>query len=285
MRSFTLLIALTFSILQVSAQDESLLWKISGNGLEHDSYIFGTIHLLCQDDINITPAIREAINHSEQVVLELDFDDPSMMSKLQQMAMLSDGETLRDLVSEEEYEVLNAFFQEKLGMPLDNMSMMKPFLLMSMIIPSALECMPGSYELTLTRLASDAEMEVLGLETVEEQMGAIDSFSQEDLAEMLLETVENFDDTKSEFADMVTVYKQNDAEALYALMQESMQETSIENFNEVMLDNRNTAWIERIETFAREKPTFFAVGAGHLGGENGVLALLKSAGYTLTAMK
>jgi uncharacterized protein YbaP (TraB family) len=272
-------------MLKVGAQDQSLLWKISGNGLEKDSYIFGTIHLLCQDDLDITPTIQEALGNTEQVVLELDFDDPSMMSKLQQLAMLSDGENIRDLVTEEEYASLNTFFQETLGMPLDNLSMMKPFLLMSMIIPSALECMPGSYELTLTKLATEAEMEVLGLETVEEQMGAIDSFSQEDLAEMLLETVENFDETKTEFAEMVSVYKQNDAEALYDLMQESMQETSIENFNEVMLDNRNTVWIERIENYAREKPTFFAVGAGHLGGANGVIALLKSAGYTLTAIK
>ena len=284
-RSFTLLLALMFGMLQASAQDQSLLWKISGNGLEKDSYIFGTIHLLCQDDLNITPAIQNALDDSEQVVLELDFDDPSMTAKIQQMAMLSEGQNIKDLVTEEEYTTLSEFFQQNIGMPLDNLSMMKPFLLMSMIIPSALECMPGSYELTLVKLASEADMEVLGLETVEEQMGAIDSFSQEELAEMLLETVENFDETKSEFAEMVTVYKRNDAEALYNLMQESMQETSIEDFNEVMLDNRNRVWIERIEGFAREKPTFFAVGAGHLGGEIGVLALLESAGYTLTAIK
>ena len=284
-RSFTLLLALMFGMLQASAQDQSLLWKISGNGLEKDSYIFGTIHLLCQDDLNITPAIQNALDDSEQVVLELDFDDPSMTAKIQQMAMLSEGQNIKDLVTEEEYTTLSEFFQQNIGMPLDNLSMMKPFLLMSMIIPSALECMPGSYELTLVKLASEADMEVLGLETVEEQMGAIDSFSQEELAEMLLETVENFNETKSEFAEMVTVYKRNDAEALYNLMQESMQETSIEDFNEVMLDNRNRVWIERIEGFAREKPTFFAVGAGHLGGEIGVLALLESAGYTLTAIK
>jgi uncharacterized protein YbaP (TraB family) len=271
-------------MIESGAQESSLLWEISGNGLEKESYIFGTIHLLCQDDVNITPDIQQALDNSDQIVLELDFDDPTMTAKIQQLAMLSDGQNLKDLLTEEEYSLLNEFFQENIGMPLDNMSMLKPFLLMSMIIPSALECAPGSYELTLTKLAGDAEKEVLGLETVEEQMGAIDSFSQAELAEMLLETVENFDETKLEFAQMVEVYKKNDANALHELIQDSMEENSIENFDEVMLNNRNKIWIGRIEAFAKEKPTFFAVGGGHLGGEQGVLALLKAAGFTLTAI-
>jgi uncharacterized protein YbaP (TraB family) len=53
----------------------------------------------------------------------------------------------------------------------------------------------------------------------------------------------------------------------------------------VLLDNRNQNWIPKIEKVAKEKPTLFAVGAAHLPGENGVIALLRKKGYTVEAVK
>ena len=142
------LIVALFALLPFSviAQESSLLWKISGNGLEQDSYLFGTIHLLCQNDLEITESMKTALSNSNKLVLELDYDDPSMPIEIQKWAMLEDGKKISDFVSEEDYTMLSEFFQSNIGMPLDNLASMKPFLLMSLVIPAAMECPPGSYE-------------------------------------------------------------------------------------------------------------------------------------------
>lgn len=74
-----------------NAQEKSLLWQISGNGLAKPSYLYGTIHLICPNDYFMTDSTKAAFARTEQVYLELDMDDPSIMSKMMRTAMFSDG--------------------------------------------------------------------------------------------------------------------------------------------------------------------------------------------------
>ena len=69
------------------------------------------------------------------------------------------------------------------------------------------------------------------------------------------------------------------------LIEDSEFEAEIQGFQEEMLDKRNSSWIPIIEKAARTKPTFFAFGAGHLGGPNGVINLLRQRGYTVRALQ
>lgn len=280
-RLFALLLILVSTHL-FAQRETSLLWKLSGEGIR-DSYIFGTIHLLCPDDLELSDVLKERLASADQLVLELDFDDPSLMTDVQKY-MIMDDQTLSDLFSEEEYESLSTFFEEKMGMPIAFMQKVKPFMLMSMMLPAALDCTPASYETSLVQLAKNNKQEVIGLETVEEQMTAIDAFPQEEMADMLIDYIENFEDTKDEFKSMVAAYKQQDPDALLAEMQEQLEESDSEEFNEVMLVKRNHAWIERIEKIAGEKSSFIAVGAGHLGGPEGIIALLREAGFEVEAI-
>ncbi|MNY79236.1 TraB family protein [compost metagenome] len=59
----------------------------------------------------------------------------------------------------------------------------------------------------------------------------------------------------------------------------------MEGNEELMLFSRNKKWIPRMRKIMAVKPTFFAVGAAHLGGENGVIALLRKEGYKLRAVR
>ncbi len=59
--------------------DNSLLWKVSGNGLEKPSFLFGTFHLLCRQDIHFSEQLKKAVNYSNEIYMELDMDDPSTM--------------------------------------------------------------------------------------------------------------------------------------------------------------------------------------------------------------
>ncbi len=275
----SLLLLLSVNILH--AQETSLLWKISGNEMK-DSYLFGTIHLLCQDDFYLPEYAKDALASTEQLVLELDFDDPAMYTEIQKYIMMEEGQSLATMLTEDEMTELKSFFTERMGMPADNLMNVKPFMLMSMIMPVILECPPASYEQTLVSLAKTNKQEVLGLETVKEQMDAIDSFSNDEMADMLIDYIVDIDDLKSEFGDMVAAYKKQDPDLLLEFMNEQVAESGMEDFNEIMLINRNKRWIERIPVMASEKSTFFAVGAGHLGGEEGVIELLKKSGFKVT---
>jgi hypothetical protein len=82
--------------------------------------------------------------------------------------------------------------------------------------------------------------------------------------------------------EMIEVYKKNDAELLY----DYVQKQGTDGMNEeVLLVNRNKNWIPKLNKIMRDKSSFIAVGGAHLGGKTGVLALLKNAGYTVTAVK
>lgn len=274
----TLLTSLTI----VSAQSNgTLLYKISGNDLSEPSYLYGTIHLMCEKDFAISDQLKAALVEVDQYVLELDMDDPSMMMKMQQNMMMKEGKKLSDLLEADEYTMVKTYFAENLGMPLDQMGMIKPFMLSSMIYPAILGCPIKSYEMELVQSAKANSKEVLGLETVEFQLGIFDQVSYEEQADMLLETVEEVDLAKKEFGTLVEAYKKGDAQLLLQKMEESTFEMSDEMM-EMMLPQRNQNWIPKITEIATEKSSLFAVGAGHLAGERGVVNLLKKAGFDVT---
>lgn len=98
-------------------------------------------------------------------------------------------------------------------------------------------------------------------------------------AELLMETVNDMEGMKKIFAKLVGVYKTQDIEALHEMIAE---QSGGEEFAQFMIYKRNKNWIPKIGELAKDKTTFFAVGSGHLGGELGVVNLLKEAGYTVT---
>lgn len=265
-----------------NAQEKSLLWEISGNGLSKPSYLYGTIHVICPKDYFMTDSTKAAFDKTDQVYLELDMDDPSMMTKMTQTMMLPNGKKMKDYLKPEDYTLLSDYFKQKMGMSLDQIGGMKPFALMSMLYMTLLTCQPQSYELVFTQMATNAKKEMLGLETVEFQMGVFDQIPYEKQAEMLVGMVRKKEDSAKEFGDMVALYKAQDVEGLLKVMDDS--EWDFNGYEDILLSNRNAAWVPVMEKAMQEKPTFFAVGAGHLGGKKGVLSLLKKQGYTLKAV-
>jgi uncharacterized protein YbaP (TraB family) len=83
---------------------------------------------------------------------------------------------------------------------------------------------------------------------------------------------------------METLYKNQDLQGLAALMTEE-ENKMYGGHADIMLTERNQSWIAGIEAAAKETPTLFAVGAAHLGGETGVINLLRKKGYKVEAVK
>lgn len=274
-----------FFLTKIYAQEsKSLLWEISGNGLKQPSYLYGTIHSICEKDFLLTDATQKAFEKSQQLYLEIDMDDPSLMSEIQKSMFMTDGTTLKKLLSESDYKKVATFFKDSLQTNIDMIPTIKPFALSSLTMSKLLSCPMKSYEAVFTSMATAQKKQILGLESVQEQMGAIDKMGYAKQAQvMLVKMVDEWNKGKDEFKSLINAYKQQDLNALLNIM---LQSSSMDAaFQQDMLVSRNLAWIPRIKTFIAEKPSFIAVGAGHLGGKEGVIALLKAQGYTLKPVK
>ena len=137
-----------------------------------------------------------------------------------------------------------------------------------------------SYEMEFLEIAKSSSKPVAGLETIEFQLSVFDSIPYEAQAEMLLETIKNGATENSEFDVMVKMYKEQKINDMVSMISDEGEQLS--EYEDILLNKRNEAWINGMKTMMNEMPTFFAVGAGHLAGKRGVIHLLRKEGYTLT---
>jgi len=273
----------------------ALLWKISGNDISAPSYLFGTIHLINADDFFYPKGTMQALEATKDIYFEIDMDDMSDMSKmmgLMDQIFMDDGVTLKDLLSKEDYTMINDHFSE-MGLPIFMLEKMKPMFLtafasgdidMGSLFGGAQteESSTKSYEFEFYELAEDMNKSVSGLETIEYQMSIFDKIPYEDQANMLVESIKATDENEdgpNELDIMTKMYVDQDINAMVNMIDEDP--TGFGKYNDILLVDRNKNWIPIMAEKMSSEPTFFAVGAGHLAGEFGVINLLKSAGYKL----
>lgn len=279
---FFAVLALLGTFVQAQKLENSLLWKVSGKGLSKPSYIFGTIHITC--DATLEPKVLKALDETQQLYLELDMDDPNMQMAMMGGMMMKGGKTMSAMASEADFKIVDTFLQENIGMSAKMLNTIKPAMISTMLIPKLMDCPMKSFEEELMKVTKDQQEEVYGLEKVEDQLAVFDAIPYERQMEELVKAAkEGLDIQKKEFADMMNIYASGDINEMHAFMKKSENQMYAE-FEDVMLDNRNKNWIPVIEKVAKEKPTFFGVGAAHLAGENGVIKLLRKQGYKVEAV-
>lgn len=260
--------------------DNALLWEISGNGLKHPSYLFGTIHATC--DATLNENVKEALRATSSLYLEIDMDDPDLQSEMMKGMMMKNGTTMSSLVSEDDFKKLDTFLKEQIGTSAYALNTLKPFMVSSFLITKILDCPMQSVETELMRLVAMQNKQVYGLETVTEQLAVFDAIPYELQAKELMKTANsNLQKDKEDIKKMMDFYKNQDIEGMISFVNES----EMYGRNDILLDNRNKNWIPKIEAIAKKSPTFFGVGAAHLAGENGVIKLLRKKGYTVEAVK
>ena len=274
---------------QVDSLEKALLWRIDGDSLKNPSYLYGTIHMIPEKDYFLSDSTKAAFERSEKVVFEVNLEemmDFSAQLELMMGAMMTDGTTLKDLLNEDEYRLVKNHF-ESMGLPMIFMDRIKPMFLTVMSGGGDMGNPFGgegeenmvSYEMKLWEMSEEREID--GLETAAFQMSVFDSIPYEKQAEMLVESL-NTDSTANAMMDMdfmVELYKSQDIHSMNLLLGE---DESLEGFENLLLNDRNQRWIAKIESMMRAQICFFAVGAGHLGGEEGVVNLLRQLGYKLT---
>jgi len=259
--------------------NKGLLWKVDGNGLESPSYIFGTLHLICTGDFYVFEGVNEKLANSNRLVLELDLTDPALLFELQKGMFMEDGIQLKDIITQQEYELIETFFVDSFSMDISFLSRLQPYFLITMLYPHMLNCITKSYEQFFIGQALHHEMKLSGIETLEEQLNVFEALSYNEQAALLLEFLNNFDDKREEFQQMLRLYLAQDIGGLWQLILAAQVHN--EEFNRRLLYDRNHRWVSRMTSIMREGPTFFAVGAGHLPGGYGILRLLAQEGFTI----
>ena len=258
---------------------KSLLWEISGNGLQEPSYLFGTIHMICKEDFLLSETAKQKFNSSKQVYLELDMDDPQLQMTMMQQLQLPSNESLKNKFDESDFKALDSFLMKELNMNLAVFDQFKPMMVMSLLAQRVLSCAEmESYEMNFVKMATEQKKELLGLEKVEDQLAVFDAIPDSLEIRSIMNMVTDFDAQKKEFNRMSNIYKSQDLEALYQLIAESPE---MMGSQELLLDRRNRNWIPVMDSAMKKTSTFFAVGAGHLGGNQGVLELLRKQGYSV----
>jgi len=267
------------SAVSLKAQDTaSIFWEISGNGIKQPSYLYGTVHLIAQSDFFLPDTLEDLFKSCRQIVLEVDMDDPGFVTKTQQVMFMPD-KNIRQLLDADEYKTLEKFFKDSLGLQLEQFGKLKPLFLTQFIIPKMINGPMASYEFKFVQLAAKYKIEVRGLETIEEQINSLDKIPFDRQAELVLETVDEFKESRVIYSRLIDAYKKMDFKSFYELMFKMSKE--LQEFEQLLLIDRNKKWIPRIEYMIKEKSCFIAAGALHLEGENGLVALLKLKGYKL----
>jgi uncharacterized protein len=267
--------------------ENSLLWKISGNGLQKPSYLFGTMHILCKQDAGLSENFKSAIANADKVYFELDMDNLfDMLGAMNKMKMKNDT-TLADLLSVAEYEKVKKFFESKnMMLPFSMLEKYKPFVASSMIMEASVPCDEQvAMEQVIMEEAQKNKKKIEGLETTAYQMSIFDSIPYKEQAQQLLKMVA--DDGKSaasvkEFADMMKAYKEQDLKKLADMINSDAE--GLAKYQDILLNNRNRNWVAKLKTAMVNHSLIVAVGAGHLPGDQGVIKLLQKAGYTVEAL-
>ncbi len=270
--------------------ENALLWRISGKDLPASSWLFGTIHMIGREDFFLTEPMQEHFRETEQVVFEIDLEemnDIGVLMPLLMQAFMKGDTTLQDLLEPEEYELVAEHFSD-MGLPMMFLDRIKPMFLSAMTSEDLFS--PGgggsdivSYEMEFMEMAQQQDKEVGGLETAAFQMSMFDSIPYRVQARMLLESVRSGEEGDEQFEAMVALYKAQDLQGLHRMLQGD--EEGISQYEDLLLVRRNRNWIPMMEAYMAEKPTFFAVGAGHLAGPSGVIALLRARGYQLEPVR
>lgn len=288
-RISALLVAILFVAASTRAQPpprSALLYKITGKSLKKPSYLFGTMHIVCDKDLAFAQKLTNYLVQTEQMMLEMDLDDPDAIKKVTDAAMPKDGKSLKDQLTQEDYKKLDDLYKSHLGFSVELLDKLSPTMVSTFLFtsPKIIGCAkPARLDRDLAEVAKLRNNEVIGLESVDEQLALINSTPIADQIKALKQLTAEPDKFIQDFQNMYKVYLSQNSDSLYEIISKEMsaQSTSKDAF----LDQRNQNWVPLIERQIASKPTFVAFGAGHLGGKKGVVALLRARGYVVTPIR
>ncbi|MBW3096763.1 TraB/GumN family protein [Pseudohoeflea sp. DP4N28-3] len=275
---------------------QNRFWKIEKEGLE-PSWLFGTMHLTDPRVTAIPAIIQQPLDKARTVVIETDEILDAAKAQIAlfakpELTMFTDGSTLERYLEPDELALLKGALQRR-GVQYALVAQMKPWIIASMVgLPDCERInQRAGVDFLDKKIALEARAAgkvVRGLETLDEQLSAMASLPIDFHVDGLVSTLRLNDQMPDIIATMTDLYLSGDiAMILPAVMLASPEDgaqsaASYGQFEERMITLRNKVMAERAAPMLAEGHVFVAVGALHLPGDDGLVALLRDAGYRLT---
>jgi uncharacterized protein len=265
-------------------ESKATLWKVRG---DHNSvYLLGSIHVLSKQVYPLKPALERAFDDADQVVFEIDltrFDQKSFSKEFSRTAYYPPGQSLSSKLTPETIELLNRVLPSY-GLSLKRVEHLRPWYLAEALSSRTLESAGFTnrlgVDLYFYRKAKAAGKPMLGLETLRDQAEIFDRFNDRQNEQYLLSTISGLPEYAEMIRRLVNAWKDGDVRLLDRLLNQDKQADPITH--ETLFSRRNSKWVPEIERFAHANGNYLIiVGAGHLVGDDGVVAQLRRAGFSV----
>ena len=264
-----------------------LLWKVSD--ADNSIYLLGSFHMLKESDYPLSDSTYAALEDAEQVVFELapaEMSDPALGQKMGAAAMRTDGKSLQESLPEATWTQLSDYTAKR-GLPIANFQPFEAWFVSLMVSITEMQRLGLNPALGLDKHFADRAIKdgkpVRGLETGDQQIALFDGMDEKEQLQALQDTLSEVANIEAEIGAMHDLWRAGDADALFAKTGADMKAEYPQLYQRINVD-RNQAWLPRLAGMLDDSPsddTLVVVGALHLLGDDGVVALLKAKGYTV----
>jgi len=276
--------ALALLFVAAAADAKTFAWKASGKG--GVVYLVGSVHLLSKDFYPLDPAIEAAYKDADLLVEEVDMAemlDPGAQMSILSRGMLPSSTPLEKVISPATYALV-AKRAADLGMPIEPFKLLKPWMVALMLVQTEWQKAGFDPELGLDKHFYDQAKTdgkaVQGLETAEYQISRLDGMTMEQQEHLLSESLKDLDSERANMTKLVEAWRAGDAPNVERIVLSELKAEPL--LYQRLLVERNRNWLPKIEAlFARSKRALVVVGAAHLVGPDGLIAMLKAKGYTV----
>jgi uncharacterized protein len=271
---------------KVSAAEKSFLWEARSE--TGTVYLLGSIHFATKELYPLNQTIRTAYQQSDHLVVEIDPDavpEEKVQALMMQRGLYTGGDTLASKVSEETYAKVDVQLQ-KSGMPIDLFSIFKPWFLALTLTSLEVQRLGFDPAYGIDRHFLDrakGKKPVLELESIEEQIGPLDSLSDRDQESFLLYTLEDLTILEAQMNTLMKAWIDGDAAVMESVLNKSVSDRpELDPVYQGVIEERNRKMLEKIEGYLKKDDRYFVVvGAGHLVGKAGLVERLRRMGYAV----
>ena len=278
-------LALVFGL----AHGDPAAWHVTGED-GGDMWLLGSVHYLRESDYPLPPIVDRLYGQSDALVMEIDLDDldaVAFQSWIAQIGMLAPDRTLQDELAPPLHERAEALATE-LGLDWTVATRFEPWLLAITLMDLGMNAIGFRADLGLEehflRLAVSDGKDILGLETVDDQIGIFDGLPVNEQADLLAQTLADLDALEHEIEELVTAWRDGRLDALTSQLIADF--ASFPELYDPLVTRRNQRWLGRLETLLSDEESYLVVvGALHLVGEGSVIELLGDRGFTVTPVE
>jgi hypothetical protein len=280
-------LAATVAVPGAHAAERGVLWSVRGT--HNTVYLFGSIHVLRPGDAGLPRAAAEAYAEAEQLVMEIDMDDPAMAdpvamaTQMQRSAMLPAGQSLRSVLGADYAAIAER--SRAAGLDLALLDPFAPWFVATMLLQLEIaqrgfDPAHGVEQQLADRAVHDGKP-ILGLETPGQQFAVLGGLSLAEQKRFLLLTLEETEESDAELEELLAAWRTGDTAVLARVLSEAFEE--FPELYRPLTEDRNRAWLEDLEELLDDRDDYLVVvGALHLVGRNSVVDLLRQRGHAVT---